>query len=144
MPAASSLLPPVIPPPPAPPAARPLPKETSSARSWASILSETYSELKYIELTDDLFEEGALKIPKEVLARGMMRMEATLVAQFVGSPPLMRVLASMAHLLWGYEGNIAISTLSPGFFLVGFPSKSLCDWVLARSWHIHHMTLVLR
>ncbi|CAN0899382.1 hypothetical protein LINGRAHAP2_LOCUS20240 [Linum grandiflorum] len=50
----------------------------------------------------------------------------------------------MAHRLWGFEGDISVSTLSDGFFLLEFPSQRLFDWVLARDWHIHHSMLVLR
>ncbi|CAN1302335.1 hypothetical protein LINPERPRIM_LOCUS25407, partial [Linum perenne] len=46
--------------------------------------------------------------------------------------------------IWGYEGEITISTLSEGLFLVEFPSLKLCEWVLARSWHVHHATMILR
>ncbi|CAN0903922.1 hypothetical protein LINGRAHAP2_LOCUS22791 [Linum grandiflorum] len=50
----------------------------------------------------------------------------------------------MANRLWGFEGEITIYVLSAGFFLLEFPSTSLCVWVLARDWHVHHSTLVLR
>ncbi|CAN0838757.1 hypothetical protein LINGRAHAP2_LOCUS2334 [Linum grandiflorum] len=71
-------------------------------------------------------------------------MKAALVAQFIGPIPPMRVFAFMAERLWGYEGAIAISKLADGFFLLEFPSPALCEWVAARSWHIHHSTLILR
>ncbi|CAN1243517.1 hypothetical protein LINPERPRIM_LOCUS5711 [Linum perenne] len=50
----------------------------------------------------------------------------------------------MANRLWNYEGEICISRISEGFFLIEFPSVSLCDWVLERAWHVHHSPLLLR
>ncbi|CAN1339069.1 hypothetical protein LINPERPRIM_LOCUS38315, partial [Linum perenne] len=46
--------------------------------------------------------------------------------------------------LWGYDGKVVIFVLSIGFFLVELPTVSLSEWVLARSWHIHHSAMVLR
>ncbi|CAN1215124.1 hypothetical protein LINPERPRIM_LOCUS62 [Linum perenne] len=50
----------------------------------------------------------------------------------------------MGNRLWNYEGEICISRISEGFFLIEFPSVSLCDWVLERAWHVHHSPLLLR
>ncbi|CAN1241455.1 hypothetical protein LINPERPRIM_LOCUS4968 [Linum perenne] len=50
----------------------------------------------------------------------------------------------MANRLWNYEGEICISRISEGFFLIEFPSVSLCDWVLERAWHVHHSPLLIR
>ena len=62
----------------------------------------------------------------------------------MGFPPPVRVIASMINRLWGYEGKVLLSVLSPGFFLFEFPSVKLCEWVLGRTWHIHHSVMVLR
>ncbi|CAN0890244.1 hypothetical protein LINGRAHAP2_LOCUS16328 [Linum grandiflorum] len=55
-------------------------------------------------------------------------MESAIVAQFLGTIPPLRVFSAMVNRLWGYEG----------FFLIEIPSVRLCNWILARSWHIHH------
>ncbi|CAN1292240.1 hypothetical protein LINPERPRIM_LOCUS21476 [Linum perenne] len=51
---------------------------------------------------------------------------------------------AMANRLWGFDGQVIISMLSVGFYLVEFPSEKLCNWVMERSWHVHHTALVLR
>ncbi|CAN0880798.1 hypothetical protein LINGRAHAP2_LOCUS13853 [Linum grandiflorum] len=58
-------------------------------------------------------------------------MTSALVAQFLGPVPPFRVFSSMAARLWGSEGPIVIS----------LPSIALCEWVLQRSWHIHHLDI---
>ncbi|CAN1298893.1 hypothetical protein LINPERPRIM_LOCUS23987 [Linum perenne] len=46
--------------------------------------------------------------------------------------------------LWGYEGQVIISTLQDNFYLIEFKSVWLCDWVLSRSWHIHNKSMLMR
>ncbi|CAN1215985.1 hypothetical protein LINPERPRIM_LOCUS460 [Linum perenne] len=67
-----------------------------------------------------------------------------MVAQFLGDVAPVRVIHNMINRLWGYEGEVVFLELSEGLFLFEFNSESLCNWVLARSWHIHHSTMVLR
>ncbi|CAN0916203.1 hypothetical protein LINGRAHAP2_LOCUS29590 [Linum grandiflorum] len=102
------------------------PELGSGAKTWASLIAPS-AELKTIELTPECFLDGALKIPPEILARGAHRMNAALVAQFLGPIPPMRVFAAMANRLWAFECDITIYVLLDGFFLLEFPSKSLCD-----------------
>ncbi|CAN0875646.1 hypothetical protein LINGRAHAP2_LOCUS10949 [Linum grandiflorum] len=71
-------------------------------------------------------------------------MKSALVAQFLGHVPPMRVFVSMVNRIWGYEGEVVVSKISEGFFLIEFPSVQLSNWVLGRAWHIHHSALVLR
>ncbi|CAN1268580.1 hypothetical protein LINPERPRIM_LOCUS13233 [Linum perenne] len=56
-----------------------------------------------------------------------------MVTQFLDIVPPMRVIRSMINRLWGYEGEVLPSILT----------EVLCNWVLARSWHIHHSAMVL-
>ncbi|CAN1244762.1 hypothetical protein LINPERPRIM_LOCUS6233, partial [Linum perenne] len=81
---------------------------------------------------------------KEVLAKGQERLKAAVVIQFLGAPPLFRVLASVVNRLWGYEGQVIVSILQENFYLVEFKSVKLCDWVLSRSWHIHNKSMIMR
>ncbi|CAN1336936.1 hypothetical protein LINPERPRIM_LOCUS37370 [Linum perenne] len=46
--------------------------------------------------------------------------------------------------IWGYEGEVVVSRLEEGFFLFEFASESLAQWVVKRSWHIHHSVMILR
>ncbi|CAN1796754.1 hypothetical protein LINPERHAP1_LOCUS21013, partial [Linum perenne] len=55
-----------------------------------------------------------------------------------------KVIRSVLNRIWGYEGEVTISILSEGLFLIELRSTKLCDWVIARSWHIHHATMILR
>ncbi|CAN1301865.1 hypothetical protein LINPERPRIM_LOCUS25171 [Linum perenne] len=83
-------------------------------------------------------------MPKKVLEIGKKKLKSAAVAQFLGEVPPARVIRSMANRLWGFEGEVIFSELSPGFFLFEFHSEALCNWVLERSWHIHHSAMVLR
>ncbi|CAN1308282.1 hypothetical protein LINPERPRIM_LOCUS27317 [Linum perenne] len=74
----------------------------------------------------------------------MERLKAAVVIQFLGSPPPFRVLVSMVNRLWGYEGQVIVSTLQDNFFLIEFNSVKLCNWVLSRSWHIHNKSMIMR
>ncbi|CAN0925561.1 hypothetical protein LINGRAHAP2_LOCUS34829 [Linum grandiflorum] len=116
----------------------------SPSPSWASVVADSSRDLKFVEIPPDAVVDGILKIPKSVVAAGLMKMKAGLVAQFLGDVPPLRVLGSMAQRLWGHEGFVTVSLISEGFFLLEFPSVRLCDWVLSRSWHIHHSALLLR
>ncbi|CAN1215469.1 hypothetical protein LINPERPRIM_LOCUS238 [Linum perenne] len=71
-------------------------------------------------------------------------MKVAFATQFLGMIPPIRVFANIANRLWGFEGEIVVSQLSVGFFLVEFPSVRLCDWVMERAWHIHQSPLLLR
>ncbi|CAN1136113.1 hypothetical protein LINPERPRIM_LOCUS20890, partial [Linum perenne] len=87
---------------------------------------------------------GILKLPSSVWEKGYERLKAALVAQFVGTPPPLRVIAAVANRLWGYEGLVTVSKYLDTCFLFEFNSVSLCDWVLSRSWHIHNSGMLLR
>ncbi|CAN1303426.1 hypothetical protein LINPERPRIM_LOCUS25848, partial [Linum perenne] len=43
-----------------------------------------------------------------------------------------------------YEGKVSVLKISPGFYLIDFSSIALSEWVLGRSGHIHHSSLLLR
>ncbi|CAN0905837.1 hypothetical protein LINGRAHAP2_LOCUS23893 [Linum grandiflorum] len=73
-----------------------------------------------------------------------MKMESAIVAQFLGTILPLRVFSAMVNRLWGYEGEIVISRMKEGVFLIEIPSVRLCNWILARFWHIHHSMLLMR
>ncbi|CAN1247470.1 hypothetical protein LINPERPRIM_LOCUS6344, partial [Linum perenne] len=50
----------------------------------------------------------------------------------------------LTNQLWNYDGFVAASELSPGIFLIEFPTVSLSEWVLGRLWHVHHFPLFLK
>ncbi|CAN1323508.1 hypothetical protein LINPERPRIM_LOCUS32762 [Linum perenne] len=87
---------------------------------------------------------GSLCIPQFVIDKGLLRLRSALVAQFVGSVPPIRVITAVANRIWGYEGEVIISKLDDGFFLLEFASEALANWVLKRSWHIHNSIMILR
>ncbi|CAN0829922.1 hypothetical protein LINGRAHAP2_LOCUS1255 [Linum grandiflorum] len=115
-----------------------------ASTSWASIVSDSKSDLQFVAIPADAVVDGVLVIPQSIVDIGVKKLRSAVVAQFLGSIPPMRVFQSMADRLWGYDGKVMISTLSEGFFLIEFPTLALCDWVLNRSWHVHHSALVLR
>ncbi|CAN1301042.1 hypothetical protein LINPERPRIM_LOCUS24786 [Linum perenne] len=64
--------------------------------------------------------------------------------QFLDNAPPLKVIPSMLNRLWGFDGEVVISAIPEGLFLVELPTIRLCEWVLARSWHIHHSSMILR
>ncbi|CAN1850262.1 hypothetical protein LINPERHAP1_LOCUS39769 [Linum perenne] len=116
----------------------------SSAASWASIVAGEKLDLRFVEASKSSVVDGVLKLPKEVLEVGVKKLKAVVVAQFLGNAPPIRVIRSMINRLWGYEGEVVLYVLSENFFLFEFNSEALCNWVLARSWHIHLSAMVLR
>ncbi|CAN1293555.1 hypothetical protein LINPERPRIM_LOCUS22070 [Linum perenne] len=122
-------------------------KGESSARpqrSWADIISDPKDDLQFVDISESAKQGGALRLPDEVLAKGVEKLKAAVVVQFLGNPPPIRVFANVANQLWGYEGGVIISSLDVNFFLVEFNSVKLCDWVLSRSWHIHNTGMIMR
>ncbi|CAN1292958.1 hypothetical protein LINPERPRIM_LOCUS21809 [Linum perenne] len=88
--------------------------------------------------------DGVLKIPAEVIALGLDRLNSAMVGQFIGDGPPIKVIRSMANWLWGYEGKVEVSRISSGFFLFEFASVNLRYWVVQRSWHIHREPMIVR
>ncbi|CAN1310677.1 hypothetical protein LINPERPRIM_LOCUS28172 [Linum perenne] len=119
-------------------------KVVSGGKSWVDIISDPANDLKFINILEAALKDGVLKLPKEVLAKGKERLKAAVVIQFLGVPPPFRFLASVVNRLWGYEGQVIVSTLQENFFLVEFKSVKLCEWVLSRSWHIHNKSMIMR
>ncbi|CAN1163358.1 hypothetical protein LINPERPRIM_LOCUS32618 [Linum perenne] len=115
-----------------------------SSSSWASIVADKKSDLEFVLESRKAVVDGILHIPKEVVDLGVAKLRSAIVAQFLGEVPPVKVIRGVLNRLWGYEGEIILSTLSVGFFLVELPSVKLCDWILARSWHIHHSAMILR
>ncbi|CAN1337346.1 hypothetical protein LINPERPRIM_LOCUS37571 [Linum perenne] len=50
----------------------------------------------------------------------------------------------MLNRLWSLGEPICVSQISEGFLLVELDSVETQEWVLARSWHIHHQPMILR
>ncbi|CAN1853267.1 hypothetical protein LINPERHAP1_LOCUS40960 [Linum perenne] len=75
--------------------------------------------------------------------KGIQRIKAALVAQFLGPLPQFRVFAIMEIQLWGYERQV-ISWILEGFFLLEYNSERLANWIVNRSWNIHHSAQVLQ
>ncbi|CAN1334812.1 hypothetical protein LINPERPRIM_LOCUS36529 [Linum perenne] len=111
--------------------------------SWASVVGDGDSSLRYVD-TSSAFVNGTLRIPKSVIDKGLQKLKAALVAQFLGSVPPIRVISAVVNRIWGYEGEVIVSKIEEGFFLFEFASENLAQWVLKRSWHIHHSVMVLR
>ncbi|CAN1255381.1 hypothetical protein LINPERPRIM_LOCUS8964 [Linum perenne] len=99
--------------------------------------------LRYVD-TSSAFIDGSLRIPKSIIDKGLQKMKAALVAQFLGTVPPIRVVSAVVDKLWGYEGEVIVSKIAEGFFLFEFASENLAKWILKRSWHIHHSVMVLR
>ncbi|CAN1337280.1 hypothetical protein LINPERPRIM_LOCUS37528 [Linum perenne] len=85
-----------------------------------------------------------MKIPQSVVNIVLKRLELALVEQFLGPIPPFWVFVSMVNRLWGYEGSVQVSTISDGVFLIEPKSMELSNWILSRSWHIHHSALLIR
>ncbi|CAN1315858.1 hypothetical protein LINPERPRIM_LOCUS29858 [Linum perenne] len=73
-----------------------------------------------------------------------MKLKAASVAQFIGNTPPIRVITAVVNRIWGFEGEVVVSRLDDGLFLFEFASESLAQWVVKRSWHIHHSVMILR
>ncbi|CAN1254273.1 hypothetical protein LINPERPRIM_LOCUS8592 [Linum perenne] len=112
--------------------------------SWASIVAGKTSDLKDVAESREAVIGGILHIPKDVVDRGIVKHCSAVVAQFLGAMPPVKVIRGVLNRLCSYEGEVILSTLSIGFFLIKLPSMKLCDWILARSSHIHHSTMILR
>ncbi|CAN1248536.1 hypothetical protein LINPERPRIM_LOCUS6779 [Linum perenne] len=104
---------------------------SSSSKSWAQIAAETGSDLHFVEDSRSAVIDGVLQIPDSVIDLGIQRLESVIVAQFVGNPPPLKVVSAMLNRLWSLEG----------FLLVELDSVETQEWVLARSWHIHHQDI---
>ncbi|CAN1162015.1 hypothetical protein LINPERHAP2_LOCUS24255, partial [Linum perenne] len=50
----------------------------------------------------------------------------------------------LANRLWDYDGFVSVSELTKETYLIEFPTASICDWVLSRLWHVHHLPLFLK
>ncbi|CAN1132774.1 hypothetical protein LINPERPRIM_LOCUS30271 [Linum perenne] len=115
---------------------------TVSSNSWASVVgSDPDPDLEYFP---PILIDGVLQIPSEVVDLGIKKFESALVGQFLGPSPPLRVFQSLANRLWDYDGFVSVSELSSGSFLIEFPTVSVCEWVLARLWHVHHLPLFLK
>ncbi|CAN1791660.1 hypothetical protein LINPERHAP1_LOCUS19411 [Linum perenne] len=88
--------------------------------------------------------DGVLHIPKKVVDIGVQKLKSALVIQFLDDVPLLKVIRSVLNRLWGFEGEVIISLLPNDLFLVELPSVKLCELILARSWHIHYSSMILR
>ncbi|CAN1338318.1 hypothetical protein LINPERPRIM_LOCUS38013 [Linum perenne] len=97
-------------------------------KTWADMVSGTDMDLKFIDIPASAMVGDVLRILDEVIEKSVLRLRSAAVAQFLGTPPPMRVFNSMA----------------PNFYLLEFASEKLCSWVLGRSWHIHNTAMILR
>ncbi|CAN1289537.1 hypothetical protein LINPERPRIM_LOCUS20323 [Linum perenne] len=113
-------------------------------KSWADLISNPKDDLKFIDIPDSARQGDAIRLPKEVLDKGVERLKAVVVVQFLGNPPPFRVFVNVANRLWGYEGSVIIASLEANFFMIEFNSVKLCDWVLSRSWHAHNTGMIMR
>ncbi|CAN1223109.1 hypothetical protein LINPERPRIM_LOCUS1998 [Linum perenne] len=117
---------------------------SSSSKSWAQATAETGSDLHFVEDSRSAVIDGVLQIPNSVIDLGIQRLESAIVAQFVGIPPPLKVVSSMLNRLWSLGEPIHVSQISEGFLLVELDFVETQEWVLARSWHIHHQPMILR
>ncbi|CAN1170350.1 hypothetical protein LINPERHAP2_LOCUS28945 [Linum perenne] len=113
-----------------------------SGRSWAAVVgSDPIPDLEYFP---PVLVDGVLQIPSEVVDLGIEKFKSALIGQFLGPAPPLRVFQALANRLWNYDGFVAVSELSAGTFLIEFPTVSVCEWVLGRLWHVHHLPLFLK
>ncbi|CAN1318742.1 hypothetical protein LINPERPRIM_LOCUS30931 [Linum perenne] len=118
--------------------------ESASGDSWASIVGDSGTALRYVD-TSSAFINGSLCIPESVIDKGLKKLKAALVAQFIGNTPPIVVITAVGNRIWGFEGEVVVSRLDDGLFLFEkFASESLAQWVVKRSWHIHHSVMILR
>ncbi|CAN1254232.1 hypothetical protein LINPERPRIM_LOCUS8580 [Linum perenne] len=101
--------------------------------SWASIVADKTSDLKYVAESREEVVGGILHIPKDVVDLGVVKLRSAVVAQYLGAMPPVKVNRGVLNRLWGYEGEVVLSTLSIGFFPIELLFVKLCDWILARS-----------
>ncbi|CAN1338192.1 hypothetical protein LINPERPRIM_LOCUS37955 [Linum perenne] len=114
----------------------------SAGKSWASIVgSDLDPDLEFHPL---ILVDGVLQIPEEVVDFGVQKFKSALVGQFLGPALPLKVFQSLANRLWDYDGYVSVSELSKDTFLIEFPTVSVCDWVLNRLWHVHHLPLFLK
>ncbi|CAN1160070.1 hypothetical protein LINPERPRIM_LOCUS21913 [Linum perenne] len=111
-----------------------------SINSWASVVGSD-PDLEYFR---PILIDRVLQIPSEVVDLGIKKFESSLVGQFLGPFPPLRVFQSLANRLWDYDRFVSVSELSPCSFFIEFPTVSVCEWVLARLWHVHHLPLFLK
>ncbi|CAN1188460.1 hypothetical protein LINPERHAP2_LOCUS39347 [Linum perenne] len=113
-----------------------------TGRSWAAVVgSDPIPDLEYFP---PVLVDGVLQIPSEVVDLGIEKFKSALIGQFLGPAPPLRVFQALANRLWNYDGFVAVSELSEGTFLIEFPTVSVCEWVLGRLWHVHHLPLFLK
>ncbi|CAN1339761.1 hypothetical protein LINPERPRIM_LOCUS38608 [Linum perenne] len=63
--------------------------ESASGDSWASIVGDSGTALRYVD-TSAAFINGSLCIPESVIDKGLKKLKAALVAQFIGNTPPIR------------------------------------------------------
>ncbi|CAN0859922.1 hypothetical protein LINGRAHAP2_LOCUS7799 [Linum grandiflorum] len=126
-----------------PPPSTPLPSP-SPPPSWSAIVGDHPADLLFVEKSLSSVFDGVLQIPQSVLDLGRKRLELAVVAHFAGSPPPLKVIAAMVNRLWSYGEQIHVSQLEPNFYLIELDSVATRDWVLHRSWHVHHSPMLLR
>ncbi|CAN1241243.1 hypothetical protein LINPERPRIM_LOCUS4884 [Linum perenne] len=88
--------------------------------------------------------DGVLQIPNVVVDLGVQRLETTIMAQLFGTTPPLKVITYLMNSLWGLGEPIYVSQISSGFLLIELLSLETQDWILARSWHVHHQPMILR
>ncbi|CAN1262317.1 hypothetical protein LINPERPRIM_LOCUS11236 [Linum perenne] len=114
----------------------------NTGRSWVAVVgSDPTPDLEYFP---PVLVDGVLQIPSEVVDLGIKQFKSALVGQFLGSAPPLRVFQSLANRLWDYDGFVAVLELSTGTFLIEFSTVFVCEWVLGRLWHVHHLPLFLK
>ncbi|CAN1291327.1 hypothetical protein LINPERPRIM_LOCUS21104 [Linum perenne] len=110
-------------------------------KSWASFVGSVDPDL---EFHPPILVDEVLQVPSEVVDFGVKQFRNALVGQFLGPAPPLRVFQSLANRLWDYDDFVSVSELTKDTFLIEFPTASICDWVLNRLWHVHHLPLFLR
>ncbi|CAN1139481.1 hypothetical protein LINPERPRIM_LOCUS24027 [Linum perenne] len=55
--------------------------------SWASVVADSKSDLRFVAESVEAVKDGVLQIPKEIIAIGVKKLESALVAQFLDSIP---------------------------------------------------------
>ncbi|CAN1340785.1 hypothetical protein LINPERPRIM_LOCUS38971 [Linum perenne] len=75
-------------------------KGAKSSVTWADLVSDRQSDLSFVDIPESAVVDDVLRIPKEVVDKGREKLQSAVIAQFIGTPPPLRVFAAMARRLW--------------------------------------------
>ncbi|CAN1338733.1 hypothetical protein LINPERPRIM_LOCUS38198 [Linum perenne] len=69
----------------------------SSARFWASTVSQSEDDLQFVEAYLRAVVDGVLKIPMAFVDKGVAKLRSAMVGKFVGDEPPIKVIQSVVN-----------------------------------------------